>query len=161
MPRQPITGMSCDADHPFPAPAAGRWIDSMDYGDTRRLIASMYDRDTLPVWRLFAAWMWGTDCTEQHAAEVAADPILTTYLIASTALAIPPESMDATTRLGFDHVGAGAVFQALRSGGLADARRMVDGLPTAMRVTATRECLAHLGQGVVALQLDAGARFHG
>ncbi len=132
----------------------------MEYGDNRRLIASMFDRDTLPTWRAIAASQWGTPCLEGHVAEVAADHILTTHLIASVAMAVTVEhAYSRAGKLGFSYEGAGAVFAELRTGGLDKARLIVDDMPAQTRAQAVEQCLRHLYSGLLALQLDAGARF--
>ncbi|GAA2661756.1 hypothetical protein [Paractinoplanes durhamensis] len=78
-----------------------------------------------------------------------------------SALASPPEHADPITRLGFDQACAGAVFAALRSGGLEEARRVVNALHLNTRKTTLGECVAHINHGFTALRLDVGARFHG
>ncbi len=158
-----LNGAPCDTDHPFPVPAIGRYIDSMDYGDDERGLVdgkpTMYDHDTTPTWRLIAAWTWDTDCRHQHVTEVAQDPILTAHLIASAVLAHDPAKTDPVTRLGFAESGAGAVFTALHDGGLEGGRRQVDAMHVRDRERAITECVAHILHGLTALTLDTGATF--
>jgi hypothetical protein len=162
--RQSLTGMSCDELHPFPAPDDSDWIDSMEYGNSERQPVNgrlrMNDRDTTPTWRMIAANLWGTSCYDAHIAEVAADPILTTHVIAVSALAYPPEHADMITRLAFDQSGAGQVFGNVQSGGLKGARHVVNAMHLSTRKTAIGECVAHVLHGFTALRLDVGARFH-
>ena len=163
--RQALTGMPCDPSHPFPAPDESDWIDSMEYGNPDRQMVDgrlrMEDRDTSPTWRMVAANLWGTSCFEQHVVEVAADPILTTHVMAVTVIAHAPEHRDMITRLGFDQAGASAVFTALKKGGLEHARKVVNALHLETRRTALIECVAHINHGFTALRLDAGAHFPG
>ncbi|PRY24025.1 hypothetical protein [Pseudosporangium ferrugineum] len=162
---QPITGMPCDATHPFPAPHGADWIDSMEYGEDQRLQSgsrlAMHDRDSTPIWRAIAANMWGTDCYGEHLAAVAADPILAAHTIAIAAVAYPPENTDMITRLGFDQSGAGQVFAALRQEGQEAGRTIVDAMPLDLRKSALAECVAHINHGFTAMRLDIGARFPG
>ncbi|MGX6605683.1 hypothetical protein ACWKSP_26645 [Micromonosporaceae bacterium Da 78-11] len=133
----------------------------MEYGDRRRLINNMFDRETLPTWRAVAAWQWGTPCVDEHLAEIAADPILTTHLIASVALAITPDhAYNRATQLGFSHAGAGAVFAELRrSGSLVESRLIVERMSGEARLDAVHQCVRHLNSGLLALQLDTEAHF--
>jgi hypothetical protein len=159
--RPALSGMSCDSDHPYPAPDDASWIDSMEYGEEHRLKQSMWDRDPSHIWRAIAANMWGADCYEQHLTDVAADPILTTHAIAVAALAYPPEGSDAITALAFNQSGAGHVFATLTKGGQKEARKVVNGMFLDVRKTALMECIAHINHGFTALHLDVGGRFSG
>lgn len=159
---RPITGKPCDSSHPYPTPTDSDWVDSMEYGDDDRLPGgSMWDRDSTPIWRAVAANMWNQRCYEQHLAEVAADPILTTHAMAITILANEPGNRDAITQLGFAQAGATQVFMALQNGGQTTARQLVDLMPDEERVTALGECVAHINHGFTAMRLDVGARFGG
>jgi hypothetical protein len=146
----PMTGMPCDTRHPFPAPSPGDWADSMEYGDPSRLNvnkpAPMEDRDTSPLWRALAAWLWNIDCLDRHIADVVADPILTAHAITVATLTDRKEGSNAAA--------------ALRSGGLEACRRVVDGMSVSER-TEVQMSVNRILHGYTALRLDLGGHFHG
>lgn len=158
MSRDLIEGLPCDTTHPYPTPRHGRWIDSMDHGDTSRLIETMYDRDTLPTWRAIAAYAWDQPCFEDHVTDVAADPILTTHLLASTSIAWPPHRGTSAARLGFSDE-AGLMLAELRTGGLEKGRLLVNAMHLESRKSAVSNCVTYFYMGYHALQYDTGAHF--
>lgn len=154
MTEQAVSGMACDATHPFPLPRLGRGVDSMDYGaTTRRPVGSIYDVDTAPTWRTVAAWMWGADCVRQHIRELAADDILTTHLLACAAIiGLPKGAVVENIALG--QVGAGEPVEALRSGGLKAGRKAIAAMPVQQREQMIPELLSMVLAGPRTLKLD-------
>lgn len=150
---RPITGKPCDSNHPYPTPDEHDHLDSVEYGELERTAeGTMYDRNPIDAWRLVAANMWEAECRNDHVAEVAQDPILTTYIIAACKVAYPPENADPVTQLGLGI--AGDVFRALQAGGLEAGREKVDAMPADVRRKALVECAAHINHGFTALRLD-------
>jgi hypothetical protein len=134
----------------------------MEYGEPdRRPHSNAYateDVDTAPIWRMLAAWIWNADCLQRHTAEVAADAILTTHLIAvACAAGLPRDDMMAM--LALNQAGAGNVINALSEDGLAAGRAHVDTMDIDTRRTIISECNAVILKGYTALHLDLGARF--
>lgn len=154
MTAQPITGMPCDTQHPFPQPRFGQGIDSMEYGlpDRRPGSTDMDDIDTAPTWRAIAAWMWSADCLRIHIHEVATDACLTTHLLAcATMLNVSPNPI---IGLALAQVGAAEPMEALRTGGLKEARKVVSGLPVHQREAMIPELLSIVLRGTTQLTLD-------
>jgi hypothetical protein len=157
----PIAGMTCDETHPYPSPEGADWVDSMEFGDDRRLGEGlMYDRDTTPAWRAVAAYQWGAPCLPQHVEAVAADPILTAYMIAAAAMSLTDTDLGAPWRYGFSEDGAGRVIAALRKGGAEAARAAVDQLSAQARVTAVEQAVTFFNDRFTAMRLDVAGRFH-
>jgi hypothetical protein len=159
---RPITGEPCDVSHPYPTPTDSDLIDSMEYGNDHRLPGnSMWDRDSAPIWRAIAAYMWGQPCYERHLADVAADPILAAHTIAVTVLAADPSGRGSRGQSPFYQLNAETVFNALKAGGQQSARHAVDGLSVVQRIEVLNECVIYINHGFNALRRDIGAVFGG
>lgn len=143
--QQPTTGAACDHTHPFPAPAGHEWIDSMEFGDPTRLevpgAMGTYDRDSTEIRRALGAWLWGTDCLEQHIATIAADPIVTAYVLTVAELTL-------RDRAHFEFE------QALKAGGLEAGREVCEQMEPEERVNQIGFALGRILHGFTMLRSD-------
>ncbi|MFI5938119.1 hypothetical protein [Actinoplanes sp. NPDC051494] len=150
--RDPIIGKLCDQTHPFPAPDDSDWMDSMEYGAHTRLPVDKSlpteDRDTTPTWRALGAYLWERGCLTEHIAAVAADPFLTTHIMAVASIG--------ASSAHFDYDG---IVKAMRDGGLAAGYVIARDMPERGRVQAVTTAVHEIMRGASVLRYDIGGNF--
>ncbi|WP_436532957.1 hypothetical protein [Actinoplanes sp. HUAS TT8] len=155
--RDQLNGMTCDAQHPFPAPPSGAWQNSLDFGAaSQRSAIGPYSTDVnpSPIWRAIAASIWDAPCREKHELEISEEEgtVLTTYLLAAAMRS--SKSPTAMTGLSISFVNSSRAVDALNRSDFRAADDEIQEMLPKTRHQLVKECIALILIGFTNLQAD-------